>query len=214
MQGTRPPRPWTAPTLRALQCPRPHPPGSTAALTAEHGGPPGARPAARVRALARELGEAAADAGGAQRAPAAVLRAGLHVQLQRHQAQAVLEGRARQQPLALGALADRCGGEGMRAAPALLFSATPQTHPPSLSGTAPPPPATHVLRAGLSRGLLLGVLAHHPRLFDLLHVPKLDGTEGHTWGCRPVSGAAAGTQRPCPAHQAPKETLPSERNSE
>lgn len=136
MQGTRPPRPWTAPAPRAPRCPCPHPPGGTAALTAEHGGPPGARPAARMRALAGELGEAAADAGGAQRAPAAVLHAGLHVQLQRHQAQAVLEGRACQQPLALGALADRRRGEGMRAAPALLFSATPPDAPPP-----PPPPS-------------------------------------------------------------------------
>lgn len=109
-QGAGPPCPQRPPNTQGPMGARlPTHPGSSAALTAELGGPPIAGLPARVGALAGELGEGAADAGGARRALAAVLHARLHVQLQRHQAQAVREGRGRQQLLALGALRTHTG---------------------------------------------------------------------------------------------------------
>lgn len=52
----------------------------------------------------------------------------------------------------------------------------PPPHPPTTAA------GTHVLGAGLGDHRVLGVLAHHLRLVHLLHVPKLHGTEGDTWG--------------------------------
>ena len=79
----------------------------------------------------------------------------------------------------------------------------------------PPPqwPATHVLRAGRGGRHLLGAIAHLLGLVDLLHVPKLDGTEAHAWGPQPFSGAGRGAC-PRPTHQGPARPSPSERNSE
>lgn len=111
--------PSQPPPLRPGPVSRPDPPGR--ALTAERGCPPVPGPPAGVGALAGELGEGAAHAGGAGRALAAVLGTGLHVGLQRHQVQAALEGLGRQQPLALGALrAGRLSVGGGPAAPTSL----------------------------------------------------------------------------------------------
>lgn len=86
-------------------CPWPIPPWARGeALTAKRGGPPVPRAPASMGALAGELGNSAADAGGPRRTLALVLHTGLHVQLQGHQAQAALKGLGGQQPLALSTL--------------------------------------------------------------------------------------------------------------
>lgn len=172
------PVPCPVPT-KATALPAARPPGGpvgpglpTPALTAELGGPPVPRPPTGVGALAGELGDRAADAGGALRALTAVLHAGLHVQLQWHQPLAVLEGHVRQQPLALGALP---GGSGdavmaqLRAPPPLHaghgWGPPPPPRPAAASlGKARPPGAgwgmtLHWLRPGCGPGewLLLRV---------------------------------------------------------
>lgn len=57
-----------------------------------------------MRALAGELSKRAALAGTALRTVAAVLHAGLHIQLHRHTGLAVLKGCRGQQPLTFGSL--------------------------------------------------------------------------------------------------------------
>lgn len=61
-----------------------------------------------------------------------------------------------------------------------------------------PQPLTHVLCAGRGGWHLLGVVAYHLGLVDLLHAPKLQGTEEHAWRAQPISGGAPGPAHPHP----------------
>lgn len=68
-----------------------------------------------------------------------------------------------------------------------------------------PQPLTHVLCAGRGGWHLLGVVAYHLGLVDLLHVPKLQDTEEHAWRAQPISGGPRGLRTP--THLDPEEAL-------
>lgn len=174
------------------------------ALTAQCGCPPGPRPPAGVGALAGELGDGAAHAGRAQGAAAAIERAGLHVGLQRQQAQAVREGRGRQQLLALGALGGRGGGGrgagGRSGLPATLPGGTGR--PLTCSEQDP--------GAGVSSGSLhtssgLLTFCMFPNSMALKRTPG-GGGHGRQRGPRGPG------RSPCPP--GPRDASPSDRNSE
>lgn len=133
-----------------------------------------------MRALAGELSKGAALTGTALRAVAAVLHAGLHIQLHRHTGLAVLKGCGGQQPLTLGSL--EIGRQEFSQLFTSLFSPSPLEHkdPQQRSGFLRawgPPVVAHVFRTGLRLLYHINVLTFHLGLVDLLPVPKLNGTD-------------------------------------
>lgn len=134
-----------------------------------------------MRALAGELSKGAALAGTALWAVAAVLHAGLHIQLHRHAGLAVLEGCGGQQPLTLGSL--KIGRQEFSQLFTSLFSTPPPLEhkdPQQRSGFLRawgPPVVAHMFRTRLRLLYHIRVLTFNLGLVDLLPVPKLNGTD-------------------------------------